>query len=179
MENINLEGLTETGEADVWSLGKVTGKRKLYKWTCVRCGEEGRNTYMEPIGTRLLDKRICFSCDYFEQLDERLGRDHAKMTIIGGHVYTPGSRTTGEFRGMAGRRFDIEYVLPSIHAGSRITTFDLWSGSALPDWLKAKYPDTAKFLGGAEKAQVGETTCWNPSNHRAEPYPLPKSIGIE
>jgi hypothetical protein len=60
-----------------------------------------------------------------------------------------------------------------------ITTFDLWSGGSMIDILKAKYPDTAKFLGGAQKAQVGETTCWNPSGHRSEPYPLPHTIGIK
>lgn len=174
----NLEGLTEAGESTRW----VNGKQepwKLYKWICVRCGDEGRNTFMEPIGSRMLEKRICHSCDYWEQFEQKLEREHRGMTIIAGHVYSPGNRTSGEFRGMAGRRFDIEYIEPSTHAGKRITTFDLWSGSAMPDSLKAKYPDTAKFLGGAEKAQVGETTCWNPSNHRSEPYPLPKSIGID
>lgn len=174
----NLDGLTEFGETDRW----VNGKRephKLYKWTCVRCGDEGRNTFMEPIGTRMLEKRICHSCDYWEQFEKRLERDHAKMTIIAGHIYSPGNRTSGEFRGMSGRRFDIEYIEPSIYAGKRVTTFDLWSGGVMTDSLKAKYPNTAKFLGGAEKAQVGETTCWNPSNHRSEPYPLPKSIGID
>lgn len=164
---MDMTGLTECGE-----------HHKYYKYTCTRCGGEGRNSYVEPIGSRLLEKRICWDCDYWENFERRLERDHPKMTIIAGHVYSPGNRTSGEFRGMAGRRFDIEYVEPSVHAGKRITTFDLWSGSSLPDTLKSKFPDTAKFLGGAEKAQVGETTCWNPSEQKAEPYPLPRSLGI-
>ena len=101
-------------------------------------------------------------------------------TIIDGYVYTPGNRTSGSFRGMAGRRFDIEYIEPSIFAGKRITTFDLWAGGQMPDWLRAKWPDTAKFLNGAEGVDLGKggiiERCWNPSMSRAEPYPLPKTL---
>lgn len=174
----DMTGLTPAGESTRW----VDGKQqpwKLWKWACVRCGGEGRNAFMEPIGTRMLEKRICHSCDYWEQFEQKLEREHRSMTIIAGHVYSPGNRTSGEFRGMAGRRFDIEYIEPSVHAGKRVTTFDLWSGGAMIDRLKEKYPDTAKFLAGAEKAQVGETTWWNPSSHRSEPYPLPRDIGIK
>lgn len=151
---------------------------EYFAYTCSKCGAAARNTYCEPIRSRMLANRHCFSCDFWEDMDRKIARDHARMTIIAGHIYSPGNRTTGEMRGMAGRRFDIEYIEPSIHAGKRITTFDLWSGSTLPDDLKAKYPDTARFLDGAKKVQVGETTCWNPSDHRGEPYPLPLSLGI-
>lgn len=151
---------------------------EYYLYTCSKCGKEARNTYCEPNRSRMLANRHCYSCDYWVEQEQRIERDYASMTIIGGHIYSPGNRTSGQFRGMAGRRFDIEYVEPSKFAGKRITTFDLWSGSAMPDELKAKFPDTARFLGGACKAQVGETTCWNQSEHRSEPYPLPRSLGI-
>jgi hypothetical protein len=103
-------------------------------------------------------------------------KEHTKMTIIDGHVYTPGNRTTGSFRGMAGRRFDIEYIAPSVYAGQKITTFDLWSGSTLIKVLRARFPDTAKFLGDAEKTKAGETVCWNESDGKNDPYPLPSSL---
>ena len=152
---------------------------EYFEYTCAKCGEDARNTYSEPYRTRMLEKRHCFTCDYWEEFEQRLTKDHAKMTIIEGHIYNPGNRTSGSFRGMAGRRFDIEYIEPSIYAGNRITTFDLWSGSTMPAELKVRFPDTAKFLGGAEKAQAGETTCWNPTMTRDEPYPLPSSVGIK
>lgn len=152
---------------------------QYYSYTCSECGEEGRNTYSEPYRARMLERRLCWTCNFWRDMDEELSRDHARKTIIGGHIYGPGNRTSGSFRGMAGRRFDIEYIEPSVHAGKRITTFDLWSGSTLPDRLKAKYPDTAVFLNGAERCQVGETGCWNPSDNKTEPYPLPRTIGIK
>lgn len=154
--------------------------KKYFSYTCSKCGGEGRNTYMEPIGSRMLAARHCWNCDYWTEFEQRLERDHKRMTIIDGHVYGPGSRTSGSFRGMAGRRFDIEYIEPSAFAGKRITTVDLWSGSTLPDPLRERFADTAKFLGGAEKVEMtGEITrCWNPSDHRAETYPSPATLNL-
>jgi hypothetical protein len=157
-----------------------TGGVQYYEYSCVECGAIGRNTYCEPHRSDMLERRLCWNCNFWRDFEARLERDHTRMTIIDGHVYGPGSRTSGEFRGMAGRRFDIEYIEPSIHAGKRVTTFDLWSVSTLPEPLQKRFADTARFLGGAEKCTLnGEiTTCWNPSDHRAEPYPLPRTLGI-
>ncbi|MCZ4089303.1 hypothetical protein [Sinorhizobium psoraleae] len=69
----------------------------------------------------MLEGRLCYTCNYWVDM-ERKRREHAQMTIIEGHIYGPGNRTSGEFRGMAGRRFDIEYIEPSVYAGQRTTT---------------------------------------------------------
>ncbi len=151
-----------------------TGGVEYHEYTCVHCGQTAKNTYCEPHRTNMLDRRLCWHCNYWRDME----RDHTRMTIIGGHVYGPGSRTSGSFRGMAGRRFDIEYIEPSIYAGKRVTTFDLWSGSTLPEHLQKRFADTARFLSGAERVQVGDITCWNASDHREEPYPLPCTLGI-
>lgn len=90
---------------------------QYHEYECSKCGATCRNTYCEPHRTNMLNLRLCYHCNHWREFEERLKRDHAKMTIIAGHVYGPGSRTTGEFRGMAGRRFDIEYIGPSIFAG--------------------------------------------------------------
>lgn len=169
----SLEGLTSLDS-------KGINGSQHYSYTCSSCGGDARNTYMEPIGSRMLESRLCWSCDYWREEERRLERDHARMTIIDGHIYGPGSRTSGSFRGMAGRRFDIEYIDPSAFAGKRITTFDLWSGSTLPEHLQKRFPDTARFLGGAEKVEMSGDIkrCWNHSDHRSEPYPLPKTLNL-
>lgn len=149
---------------------------KYHSYVCAKCGDDTRNTYSEPLKTRMLENRMCFTCDFWVQQTEMIEREHAELTIINGHLYTPGNATSGPFRGMAGRRFDIEYVEPSVHAGKRITTFDLWSGSTMPDDLRSRIADTAVFLNGAEGG--GDTGCWNPSDNKTEPYPLPRTIGI-
>lgn len=153
---------------------------QYHEYECAECGKTDRNTYCEPHRTDMLERRLCWHCNYWRDFEVRLEREHTKMTIIAGHVYGPGSRTSGSFRGMAGRRFDIEYIAPSVHAGKRTTTFDLWSGSQLPEHLAVKYPDTARFLGGAESVEMNGdiTRCWNQSDARNEPYPLPAALGI-
>ena len=160
--------------SDKWNHGRV----QYHEYTCTKCGKRAQNTYIEGVRENMLARRLCYTCNYWHDFAERLKRDHKRMTIIDGHIYGPGSRTSGEFRGMAGRRFDIEYVDPSIFAGKKITTFDLWSGSAMPDDLRASFADTARFMNGAEKAELSGpiTTAWNPSDHRAERHPLPNTL---
>jgi len=162
---------------DLWQIPGMRAKEgPYYGYTCSKCGEPARNTYCEPERTRMLERRMCFTCDYWTEFEKKLERDYGRMTIICGNVYTPGNRMSGAFRGMAGRRFDIEYLKWSIYAGQRITTFDLWSGGTLPDNLRVKYPDTAKFLNGAERVTFGEGAAWDESDYRAETYPLPSSL---
>ncbi len=152
--------------------GGTSKSIQYYSYTCKKCGVDAKNTYCEPSRTQMYDNHLCWDCNFWEQFKINNQQYSSRMTIINGHRYTPGNRTTGEFRGMAGRRFDIEYIEPSIFAGQKITTFDLWSGSTLPNELKELFPDTAQFLG-AEKTQAGEITCWNPSDDKNEPYQLP------
>ena len=147
---------------------------QYHAYTCSSCETETRNTYCEPHRTRMLERRLCFTCDHWRNFAET--QKPEELTVIDSIRYGPGNRTSGEFRGMGGRRFDIEYVEPSVYAGQRITTFDLWAGGKLPEHLHKKFPDTARFLGGAESVLVGETRCFNPSDRKGEVYPLPLSL---
>lgn len=133
---------------------------------CACCGEENFSTgYHDCHEKRRMDRDgLCFTCAFWE-----LKAEKDNPTVIDGALYTPGNRTHGDFRGMAGRRFDIEYF-----DGRRITTFDLWSGGPIPDRWKSRIPDTARFLNEAKRVQVGETTCFNQSTASAPLYPLPK-----
>lgn len=149
---------------------------EYHEFECLECGKTDKNTYSEPYRTNMRERLLCWTCNYYFDLAAKMEKDHAKMTIIGGHVYAPGNQTSGAFLGMAGRRFDIEYVSPSLYAGQKITTFDLWSGSSLPDKLRSRFSDTAFFLGGAEKADAGGITCWDSSDSRGAPYPPPSSL---
>jgi hypothetical protein len=147
---------------------------QYYEFECTQCGKTAKNTYCAPIHAEMLEWLLCFSCHFWKNFEDKTVL--SLTTIINGHVYAPGNRTEGEFRGMAGRRFDIEYIEPSVYAGQRCTTFDLWSGSQIPDRLRGKFPDTAMFLGGAQKEKVGDIGCWNASDPRNQVYPLPRQL---
>lgn len=166
-----------TRDADLIPLRETgSGGKQYYRYVCKSCGGDARNSFYEPTCTRMLNARQCFLCDYWSEFAKNAAPDAPAMTIIDGRVYKPGPRTSGSFRGMAGRRFDIEYVAPSKFAGLQITTYDLWAGGDIPESLRAQFPDTARFLGGAEKAKVGETTCWNGSERQGADYPNPSTV---
>ena len=138
--------------------------KEYQTYVCADCGASAKNSYMEPIASRMLAHKRCFTCDFWE---DRCAQKHA--TVIDHCTYSPGNNTSGRDRGMAGRRFDIEYFAD----GRRVTTYDLWSGGEIPERYRDRIPNTARFLGGAERADAGGTTCWNPADDRTPPYPLP------
>lgn len=145
-------------------------------FVCSKCGAEDQNCYVEPYKSQMLNRKLCWTCNFWFDRAIALEKNHHRMTIISGREYSPGNRTSGPMRGMAGRRFDIEYIEPSVYAGQKITTFDLWSGGDLPADLAERFCDTARFVGGAKKCEVGETTCWNPSATSETTFQPPSSL---
>lgn len=125
--------------------------------------------YASDIGERMKRDGICFTCAFWEMRAEA-----GCPTVIDNCVYSPGNNTNensrADFRGCAGRRFDIEYL----DDGQKITTFDLWVGGVVPERWRERIPNTAKFLSGAERVMVGGGACFNDSRTSAPPYPLPK-----
>lgn len=158
----------------------ATSNHPIFGFDCTKCGKHAGTTFIKSTSENMVRLGLCFYCLYDVELAEQVARDHPRMTIIDGHIYTPGNNTTGQWRGMAGRRFDIEYIEPSVWAGHKITTFDLWSGATMKDDLRAKFPDTARFLNGAEKVEIKNSpdykAAWEPSRRTGEPYPLPQTL---
>lgn len=146
---------------------------QYHSYVCSQCGKEANNTYSEPYRTDMLRLLLCWTCNFWREFGETKVPEMA--TIIEGRSYDPGSdRNPGQ--GMAGRRFDIEYIPPSVYAGQKITTNDLWSGSEIPAYLREKFPDTARFLGGAEFCRIGDGGAWNSSDRKVPEYPRPSAL---
>lgn len=128
---------------------------------CRDCGAVGYSTSFTPTCAekKLIDSEgVCFSCAYWLV---RIEQKHD--TVIDGRIYGVGNGREGNpHNGMAGRRFDIEYF-----DGRRVTTFDLWAGSEVPDRYKQQIPDTARFLGGAGFVRIGDGGAWNHSRSQA------------
>lgn len=142
---------------------------EIFSGPCKCCGEVNYSTnYCKGPEKILIDELgYCFTCAFWEHRAREASSPSASPCIIDGYTYGPGNRTSGSFRGMAGRRFDIEYF-----DGRRITTFDLWGGGLIPEKFKDRLSDNARFLG-AKRSEVGGTICWDPSDPKAPCYPLP------
>lgn len=110
-------------------------------WTCTICGKDEIHRYAGQEWNRMQRDNLCFHCAFWE-----LRAEAGCPTVIDGCTYTPGTRTTGEWRGMGGRKFDIEYF-----DGRVITTYDLWCGGVIPERWRERLPNTARFINGAER----------------------------
>lgn len=132
---------------------------------CKVCGEPIRLSFDTETLMRMCERRMCHGCSFYESI---ASKTEDRPTVIKGGIYWPGNGYGRKDCGMGGRRFDIEYF-----DGRRITTFDLWCSGVVPEAFRDRLPDTARFLGGAHRAQVGETMCFDGSDPKQPPYPLP------
>lgn len=137
----------------------MTDTNTAAKRVCKDCGAIDYSTAYTPncAEKKIIDAEgVCFTCAYWRV---RIKEKHD--VVIDGHIYSLGDikkAPNSPHAGMAGRRFEVEFF-----DGRRVVTHDLWSGSTVPEHYRRLIPDTARFVGGAERCQVGETTCWNPS----------------
>lgn len=134
----------------------VPAREKPY--ACAECGNENYETSYstrDEIGSLMAQHGICFYCGYW-----RVALAKKQDTIIDGVIYNVGNQPKGgRFNGMAGRRFDIEYL-----DGRRVTTYDLWTSGQMPERYRDRFPDTAKFLGGAGMVRAGDGFAFNSSD---------------
>lgn len=146
--------------------------KDFYEFTCHVCGELERTHFVKGVVEDMIRYTVCFDCLFWF--------NHARAytnraTVIDGSIYTPGDRVSGPFRGMGGRRFDIEYLGNSAYAGKRVTTYDLWGGGKMPDHVRKHMPDTAQFLNGAKSFSTPDGGgSFRESRTTEPPYPLPK-----
>lgn len=127
-------------------------------------------SYSGAEGKRMAETGECFICAFWE-LKALENHDIVIDNRLYGIGPEPGPNTNRSHLGMSGRRFDIEFF----NTGKRYTTHNLWSGGEIPEKYRDRIPNTARFVNGAESAQVGQTTCWNPSNEKELIYPPYKS----
>lgn len=128
---------------------------------CKDCGAVNYPTSFTPncAEKKMMDAEgVCFDCAFW-----RVAAAKKHETVIAGRIYGVGNgKQGGQFNGMGGRRFDIEYF-----DGRRVTTYDLWAGGEVPDRYATVIPDTARFLGGAGFVKLGEGGAWNHSRDAA------------
>lgn len=107
---------------------------------CVKCGALNTASYSSPIKERMILNKICFHCDFWEELSKE---NKPSRLVIDGHIYGDGGNKPNERKdwlGFGGHVWKIE------RDGKVWTTNNLWSGSTVPaEWVHA-FPDNAKFI---------------------------------
>lgn len=141
---------------------------------CPRCGAANNveAKYRPGVTVDIRDELgICYICAIREERAREYAAGKSKRTlIINGYTYAadpansvplgnPDPHPRTSMRGMAGRRFDIE----RFDGTPPFSCYSLWAGGEVDEWSRDRMPDNARFLNGAERAQVGPTTCFNPS----------------
>lgn len=122
---------------------------------CPVCsGQHNGGSYTGSEAKTAIELGSCWNCGFWE--NRARGKNDV---VIDGYTYSIGpENSTSKFRGMAGRKFIIEFL-----DGRTVTTTNLWAGGEVPKYFRSRIPNTAKFSGGAERSNVGGITCWNAS----------------
>ena len=123
---------------------------KVQKYTgymCSKCQAPTVPSYAPPTGQQMIDRQLCFHCNYWEEVanELRTGKNPRRTIIINHRIYMDAgySKNARALLGFGGREFRYRRV----GSDEVILTNNLWSGSALPPEYWAEFPDTAEFVG--------------------------------
>lgn len=107
---------------------------------CKECGAREKLHWDGPTNKRLKEKQRCFTCDHFLRLLEEWPTK--SLRIDGGHyIVGPETPSNKTFRGFGGQCFRIERF-----TGERIVTTNLWHQGTIPEHLRERMPDNARFV---------------------------------
>lgn len=119
--------------------------QKYTGYACSKCQVPTVPSYSPPIGQRMIDRQLCFYCDYWEQKAIELRTDqNPRRLIINHHIYLDAgrSRDNPTHLGFGGREFKYR----RIGSNDIVSTNNLWSGARLPPEYWPEFPDTAEFV---------------------------------
>lgn len=112
--------------------------------SCGECGNPLKDTWVEPVKTRILEEQVCHGCLHW--LDLVRSKDEPNHFVVDGWHYTyepddpPGKR---RFSGFGGRRHNIRFP-----DGRVVVSHNVWTQGKIPDRFRDRLPDSATFLGG-------------------------------
>lgn len=120
------------------------------RYTCVKCSTQTENSYDKETATRMAERQLCFTCDYwheylFAPTAAPNRHHHSSAVVVNGNVYTDGgnlANPNGPGVGHGGHVFRICMI-----DGSREwETNNLWHGGQVPGVWRDQIPDTADFI---------------------------------
>lgn len=113
-------------------------------FACSICHGCAKANYLGTTGSRLAEKRICFTCDHWLQLIEKDAHEYRRRhVIVDGRHYVMGDNTTEPHRwsGFGGDTFVIEFF-----DGRKVVSNNLWHQGTIPERWREQLADNAKFV---------------------------------
>ena len=119
---------------------------------CKVCGKE-ENPEHWTCRDSLIEKRLCFSCNFWQEKYEYDQLHPGKGVVIDGtHYYIEDENSKSYFRGFGGAKFVIQF-----NNGEVVETTNLWCQGEIPAIWQEKFPDNAKFLPKKEWKNINGT----------------------
>lgn len=116
-------------------------------FACSICHGCATTTFFEPMRSRLIDKRICSSCDHWLELIEKDATVHAQTVVrVKGRHYVIGKNTPRDGDPFAGFYGDVWHI--KFFDGRTARCNNLWSQGEIPERWRAQLPDNAEFAKG-------------------------------
>lgn len=108
---------------------------------CKICGNIFSTSFMEDMKSRLLEKNICFNCNFWENKIS-IKDDPRTVRINGVHYHIDDDKSHNtSFLGFGGDEFNIRF-----NDGRFVTTHNLWCQGDISKHFKDKLPDNAVFV---------------------------------
>lgn len=129
-----------------WRPVEGSKTQKYTGYMCLKCQAPAVPSYSPPTGQQMIDRQLCFHCNYWENKAEELHTAPDPRRIIVDHnIYMDVgySRGTRAHLGFGGREFRYRRV----GSDEVILTNNLWTGGSLPPEYWAEFPDNAEFVG--------------------------------
>jgi len=95
---------------------------------CSQCGNKENLAYIDPVRGNLIDKMLCFSCNFWSEYVSN--RNYPNSVRVNGNHYWILSETIqkGAFRGHSGIKFRIDFF-----DGRIVYTTNLWHQGVIPE----------------------------------------------
>jgi hypothetical protein len=118
-------------------------------YLCMLCGDEVQpGHYASKLDKRLRDRSLCFTCDFWEERIAYHEEHPDRSLIVRGTAYTIGDEpSTAALRraplayGSGGREFQVQFF-----DGRVVVSHNLWYQGRVPEHLRERAPDNARFL---------------------------------
>lgn len=129
-------------DARFWDLLECNFGLLECAFQCRDCGAIERNQYYDEVKAKLLGRRLCHNCDYWQdRVDAMAGGTFAIIDSRAYHITPDAPEGYQGFIGFGGAHHEIEF-----NDGRRVVTKNLWFNGDVPSHWRSRLPNNARFV---------------------------------